>query len=88
MTFGAQIVVHVLYDNDESAKVAGHLTHSYATAKISSANWFKSKEAFMGLIIKSFEALYDEMKIDARRNDSENEAVHEGASGPASETKG
>lgn len=62
VTFGAQIVLHVVYDNQQSANVAGHKQHGYVVAKATDPAWFKSKDAFMGLVIKAFERFYDEMK--------------------------
>lgn len=60
--FGAHLVLHLMYDNMESANVANHRQNGYATAKIDSDVWFKSKESFMALVCKAFERLYDEMK--------------------------
>lgn len=67
VTFGASIIVHLVYDNDDSAKVAGHKINGYATAKVTSPNWFKSKDTFMGLICSAFERFYDEMKPNGPR---------------------
>jgi hypothetical protein len=61
--FTARLVVHIVYDNEHSAKVAGHKQHGYATAKVTSPVWFKDKDAFMGMICNAFERFYDEMKV-------------------------
>ena len=61
--FEATLVLHLVYSNAESAKVAGHtLLNGYATAKCKHPAWFKSKDAFMGFVCEAFERLYDEMK--------------------------
>lgn len=55
--------MHLVYQDAQSASVAGHRQHGHAIASVESAEWFKSKDAFMALILKSFERLYDEMKL-------------------------
>ena len=56
--------MHLVYQDAESASVAGHKTHGHAIASVESPEWFKSKDAFMALVIKAFEKFYDEMKLD------------------------
>lgn len=62
LKFGAQVVMHVVYDTQQVAASVGHKQSSYAVVKVGDPAWFKSKDAFMGLVIKAFERFYDEMK--------------------------
>lgn len=55
--------MHLVYQDAQSSSVAGHRQHGHAIASVESAEWFKSKDAFMALVLKSFERLYDEMKL-------------------------
>ncbi|MHA2065826.1 MAG: hypothetical protein ACXABY_15750 [Candidatus Thorarchaeota archaeon] len=52
-----------MYDNAKSATIAKHRQHGYATASVTDIRWFKSKDAFMGLVCKVFEQFYEEMKV-------------------------
>ena len=56
-------MLHVVYDNAQSAEVAGHKQHAYANAHVKGAGWFQSKDAFMAAVCDAFEKMYDEMKI-------------------------
>ena len=76
ISFGAQLIVHLLYDDERSAAVAGHKHHGYATTKVTHPEWFKSKDAFMGLVCKAFERFYDEMMLHGP-DDSKSESVRE-----------
>ena len=58
----AKLVLHLVYGNAESAKVAGHKLNGYATASITDSRWLESKDAFMGAVCNAFERLYEEMK--------------------------
>ena len=60
--FGAKLILHLLYDNQQSADVASHKRQGYATASVASKEWFQSKEAFMAVVLKAFENFYEEMK--------------------------
>lgn len=62
INFGAKLVVHLVYDNQKSADLNGHKKNEYAIVNVQERAWFASKEAFMGLVIKSFERLWEEMK--------------------------
>jgi hypothetical protein len=59
----AKMVLHIVYSNEESAKVAGHRMNGYATASIHDPRWLESKDAFMGAVCNAFERMYDEMKV-------------------------
>lgn len=61
--FGAKLILHLVYKDAESAKVAGHIVNGYANVDIPVKAYFESKEAFMGLICKAFERFYEEMKV-------------------------
>lgn len=61
LKFNAKLVLHVIYENDFSAKLNGHRRNSYATVNITDKIWFDSKDAFMAAVCKSFERLWDEM---------------------------
>tara|TARA_Y100000310_G_scaffold298247_1_gene332039 strand:+ start:775 stop:975 length:201 start_codon:yes stop_codon:yes gene_type:complete len=61
--FGAKLVLHLVYDNEESAQVAQHRQHGYANASCSESRWFQNKESFMGLVCEAFERFWEEMKI-------------------------
>jgi len=58
----AKIVLHLVYADAESAKVAGHRMNGYATATITDSRWLESKDAFMGAVCHAFERFYDEMR--------------------------
>ena len=60
----AKMVLHLVYSNEASARVAGHRMNGYATASITDQRWLESKDSFMGAVCDAFERLYDEMKID------------------------
>ena len=62
LAFDASIVIHLVYGNTESARVAGHIQNGYATAKCKHPAWFESKDAFMGFVCKAFEQFWEEMK--------------------------
>ena len=64
MTFDAKLVLHLVYGNEESAAVAGHRTHGYATATVKDPRWFKSKDAFMGAVCNAFEQFWEEMSSE------------------------
>lgn len=81
--FGAGIIVHIVYDNQESAAVAGHKQQAYATARVTSPKWFKDKETFMGLICSAFESFYDSLKVDHGSGGDEGKDVRQGASDKA-----
>lgn len=73
--FEATFVLHLVYSNPESASVAGHRTNGYATAKVTSPRWFKSKDAFMAAVCKAFEDFYDSMKVGNGRDGGESAQV-------------
>jgi len=58
------MLLHLVYQDAKSASVAGHKQHSHAVVSVENSDWFKSKEAFMALVLKAFERMYDEMKIE------------------------
>jgi hypothetical protein len=60
--FSAKLVLHLIYENEKSARMAGHRRHGYATASVDQPIWFQSKDSFMALVCKVFEQFYDEMK--------------------------
>lgn len=60
--FKATAVLHLMYDNDESAALLGHKRNGYATAICKEPNWFQNKDTFMAFVCKAFEQFYDEMK--------------------------
>jgi len=61
--FEAKLVLHLVYSNEESARVAGHRTHGYATASVKDPRWFKDKDSFMGAVCNAFEQFWEEMKF-------------------------
>lgn len=66
--FKATLVLHLLYANEQSAAVAGHRIQGYATANVDSPVWFQNKDAFMGMVCKAFEDLWESMKNGQRSN--------------------
>lgn len=67
--FDAKIVMHLVYGNEASAAVAKHKQHGYATASVTDARWFESKERFMGAVCNAFEQFWEEMNVDKPRSD-------------------
>lgn len=71
--FGATLVLHINYNSEESASVAGHRLNGFATVQAKAHEYFKSKEAFMGMICTAFERFYDEMKNDRKDQNIHNQ---------------
>ena len=73
--FSAKLALHIEYANEESSKIAGHRQFGHAIVNVKDERWFSDKDAFMGLIIKSFEQFYEAMKngFDEQKNQSVDE---------------
>jgi len=59
--FGVTCILHVVYLNAESAAKVGHDRSKYTKITLGDPKFMESKEAFIGMVIKGAEELYDRL---------------------------